>query len=200
MGSRRPGLFPLLGEGIFTQDGRPWRHSREMLRHQFARINYQTMSSFDEPINKLIAELSSANGIVDLQPAFFRFTLVTTAALIFGEAVGDLGDDDEDTFAKCFDYALYICAIRLRLADFCWAYSPSVFRRSCSTVKRYANHFVQRALRDVKKNGEDEARERHLFILDLYKELKDPGLVCDQLVNVLIAGRDTTACLLSWVL
>ncbi|OBT67999.1 hypothetical protein VE03_01521 [Pseudogymnoascus sp. 23342-1-I1] len=118
--------------------------------------------------------------------------------LIFGEAVGDLDDDDHDTFSRSFDYASYICAIRLSLADFCWAYSPSKFRRSCATVKRYANHFVQRALKDVEENGEDKARERYLFILDLYKELQDPGMVCDQLVNVLIAGRDTTACLLSW--
>ena len=200
MGSRRPGLFPLLGEGIFTQDGRPWKHSREMLRRQFARMNYQTMSAYDDPINRLVAELSSASGVVDLQPAFFRFTLTTTTALIFGEAVGGLDDDDQDTFSKSFDYASYICAIRLRLADFCWAYSPSEFRRSCATVKRYANHFVQRPLKDVEENWEDEARKRHLFILNLYKELQDPGMVCDQLVNILIAGRDTTACLLSWAL
>lgn len=170
-----------------------------MLCHQFARINYQTISAFDEPINKLIAELSPANGVVDLQPASFRFTLATTTAFIFDEAVRELDNNKEDTFAKSFDYASYIYAIRLRLANFCWAYSPSKFGRSFATVKRYANHPVQRALREVKENGEDEARERHLFILDLYKELQDPGLVCDQLVNVLIAGRDTTACLLSWV-
>lgn len=139
-------------------------------------MNYQTMSAFDDPINRLISELSSASGVVDLQPAFFRFTLATTTVLIFGETVGDLDDDDQDTFSKSFDHASYICAIRLRLADFCWAYSPSEFRRSCATVKRYANHFVQRALKDVEKNGEEEARELHLFILDLYKELQDPGL------------------------
>lgn len=182
MGSRRPGLFPLLGEGIFTQDGRRWKHSREMLRRQFARINYQTMSAFDDPINRLVAELSAANGVVDLQPAFFRFTLATATALIFGEAVGDLDHDDQDTFSKSFDYASYICAIRLRLADFCWAYSPSEFRRSCATVKRYANYFVRRALKEVEKNGEDVALKRHLFIPDLYKELQNPELMCDQLV------------------
>lgn len=175
-------------------------NTREMLRRQFARMSYQDMAAFDEPINNLVVELSSASGVVDLQPAFFRFTLATTTALIFGEAVEGLGDDDQDTFSKSFDYASFICAIRLRLADFCWAYSPSKFKKSCATVKRYANHFVQQALKDMEENGEEEALKRHLFILDLYKELQDPALVRDQLVNVLIAGRDTTACLLSWTL
>lgn len=137
---------------------------------------------------------------VDLQPAFFRFTLATTTALIFGEAIEDLDDNDQDTFSKSFDYASYICAIRLRLADFCWAYSPSEFRSSCATVKQYANYFVQRALKEIEKNEGDVALGRHLFIFDLYKELQDQELVCDQLANVLIAGRDTTACLLSWAL
>ena len=122
MGSRRPGLFPLVGEGIFTQDGRPWKHSREMPRRQFARMNYQDMSAFDEPMNSLVAELSSVNGVVDLQPAFLRFTLGTTTALIFGEAVERLDDGDQDTFSKSFDYASCICAIRLHLADFCCVY------------------------------------------------------------------------------
>ncbi|KAI9042411.1 longevity assurance proteins LAG1/LAC1 [Aspergillus affinis] len=50
----------------------------------------------------------------------------------------------------------------------------------------------------VKENGEEAALKRHTFIIDLYKELQDPVLVRDQLVHVLIAGRDTTACLISW--
>jgi hypothetical protein len=90
-----------------------------MLRRQFTRMNYQTISAFDDPINRLISELSPASRVVDLQPAFFRFTLATTTALIFGETLRGLDDDDQDTFSKSFNHASYICAIRLRLADFC---------------------------------------------------------------------------------
>jgi hypothetical protein len=34
---RRGNFFPLLGNGIFTQDGKGWEHSRTMMRPQFAR-------------------------------------------------------------------------------------------------------------------------------------------------------------------
>jgi len=192
--------LPLLGEGIFTQDGRPWKRSRELLRRQFVRIQYQNLKVFDEHVKELVASLSSSRGIVDLQPAFFRFTLATTTALLFGEPVGSLDDDDQDTFANNFDYASSICAIRIRLADLHWLYAPSKFKKACSVVKQYANHFVKQALKDKEENGERAASGHYAFILDLYEELKDPTLVRDQLVHVLIAGRDTTACLMSWTL
>ncbi|CAG8900248.1 unnamed protein product [Penicillium egyptiacum] len=200
LGSRRPGLMPMLGEGIFTQDGRPWKHSRELLRRQFVRIHRQDSKIFDEHVENLISNLRSASGVVDLQPHLFRFTLATTTALIFGEPVFALPGAETDTFEKAFDYASYISAIRLRLADLEWIYKPAKFREACAVVKRYASHFVQLALDDMEKNGEEAASEKHAFILELYKEMRDPVLVRDQLVHVLIAGRDTTACLMSWAL
>ncbi|KAI9892832.1 MAG: hypothetical protein M1814_000991 [Vezdaea aestivalis] len=193
LGSRRGGLFPLLGEGVFTQDGRAWKHSREMLRRQFARIDYKNLGTFDGHVDDLVAELQGSSGVVDLQPAFFRFTLATTTALIFGEPVDNLEDKDRDMFADSFDYASKISAIRLRLADLHWLYAPAKFRKACKDVKSYAAHFVYQAL------GEGEQTEGKALILDLYKELKDPLLVRDQLMHVLIAGRDTTACTMSWV-
>ena len=184
-----------IGEGIFTQDGRPWRHSREMLRRQFVRMNFKNLSIFDQHVDDLVAGLASSapKGVVDLQPAFFRFTLATTTALIFGEPVSDLGHDDHDTFGRAFDYASYISAIRIRLTDFHWLYSPKGYTQACVTVKRYADHFINKAL-----EADNRESESHALILDLFDELKDRNLVRDQLCNVLIAGRDTTACTMSW--
>jgi cytochrome P450 len=200
LGSRRGGLYPLLGEGIFTQDGRPWKHSREMLRRQFARMNFKNLSIFDEHVNELITDLSSGKGVVDLQPAFFRFTLATTTALIFGESVANFPNEEHNTFGNCFDYASMISAIRLRLADLHFLYTPKKFTQACDTVKRYANHFIQEALKYKDINQVEATSESHGLIPDLYRELKDPVLVRDQLINVLIAGRDTTACTMSWAL
>lgn len=188
----------MLGEGIFTQDGRPWKHSRELLRRQFVRIRQQDIEAFDEHVEDLISNLRSARGLVDLQPHLFRFTLATTTALIFGEPVFALPGEDTDGFEKAFDYASYVSAIRLRLPDLEWVWKPAKFREACTVIKKYAAHFVQLALEDMKNNGEEAASEKYAFIVDLYKELQDPVLVRDQLVHVLIAGRDTTACLMSW--
>jgi cytochrome P450 len=138
--------------------------------------------------------------VVDLQPEFFRFTLATTTSLIFGEPFAGLDPTDHEVFAENFDYCSLISAMRLRLAGFCFLYSPLKYKKACRQVKRYATYYVNHALKDRDENGEESASERHPFILDLFKELQDPVLVRDQLMNVLIAGRDTTACLMSWAL
>jgi cytochrome P450 len=205
LGSRREGLPPLLGEGIFTQDGRAWKHSRETLRRQFVRMQYQNTRVFEKHVNDLISKLSDSSGVVDLQPHFFRYTLSTTTSLIFGEPPDVLGDTeqsviDQDTFASSFDYASMVCAIRWRLADLCWLYAPSEFKKSCDDVKAYAAYVVALALKDLAQNGKEAALTRHPFVVDLYRDLKDASRVRDQLVHVLISGRDTTACLMSWTL
>ena len=199
-GSRRGALLPLLGEGIFSQDGPPWKYSREILRKQFVKLHSQSLEGVGEHVENLLDCLSQSNGVVDLQPFFFRFTLDTTTALIFGQSVENLKNPDND-FAESFNLAQYIGAIRVRFSDFYWAYAPRRYLDACKLVKKYADHFIQEALAEKEEgNGYEAGSTRYQFIIDLFDELRDPILVRDQLVNVLLAGRDTTACLMSWTL
>jgi cytochrome P450 len=125
-------VYYFLGEGIFTQDSEPWRHSREILRRQ---VRSQNLNIFDKHIHCLISGLLATDGVVDLQEFLFKFTLSTTTDLLFGELIGVLGDDVEDSFRDSFDYSSPVCAIRLRLADFYWLYTPKKFKESCAVVK-----------------------------------------------------------------
>ena len=199
LGTRRGALFPFVGEGIVTQDGGPWRHSRELLRRPFLKAHYQNLKGFIEPINSLIHDLPTSH-VVDLQPLFFRFTLATTTALIFGQPVESFENEEHNAFANSFNYASTISALRMRLVDFYWAYSPSRYNSACKDIKAYADGFVKRALLERTKATAGITSDRYAFIEDLYAALQDPRLVRDQLINVLLAGRDTTACLLSWTL
>lgn len=199
LGTRRDGCLRFLGEGIFVHDGPAWKHSREVLRRQFARVNTAGLADIlEEYVEGLVSSLAKEDGLVDLQPAFFHFTLLTTTALLFGEAVTVLAVKDQKDFEQSFERASEVTAIRLRLADLFFLYTPKSFKRSCDIVKRFADHFVQKALAHQETHGKDEALKHFPFILELYEDLKDPILVRDQLVNVLLAGRDTTACTLSW--
>ncbi|KAM4067330.1 cytochrome p450 [Hirsutella rhossiliensis] len=198
LGNSRDALLPMIGNGIFTQDGQAWKHSRELLRRQFMRMQYQDVTNFEEPVNDLLANLRRCAGVVDLQPAFFSFTLATTIALIFGEPFVGIKQSEHDTFAAAFDYTSLISAMRMRLADWHWVYNPRKYRKACALINNYATQYVNHALKEMHENGEEAATKRHPFILDLFRGLQNPKLVRDQLMNVLIAGRDTTACLMSW--
>ena len=190
-------MLPFIGEGIFTQDGPAWKHSRELLRRPFLKTHYQDLQGFSEHVDTLLASLASSSGIIDLQPLFFRYTLATTTALIFGQSADGL-EEAQQNFAQDFDYASKITSFRSRLQAFYWLYNPSRYRAACKGIKEFANVFVKQALQEKNRTGPDS--DRYAFIQDLYDDLQDPALVRDQLVNVLLAGRDTTACLLSWTL
>lgn len=147
-----------------------------------------------------MSTFANSKGVVDIHPACFQFTLSTTTVLLFGEPIDDLGTDMTKEFADNFDSASEKTALRIRLADLCFLYNPSSFKASCNVVRKFANHFVQKALKCRAEQGEKEAFEKYPFIIDMYNEAHDPKVVCDQLINVLLAGRDTTACTMSWAL
>ena len=135
-GERREALLPLFGEGLFTQDGPPWKHSRELLRKQFARIQYQNLEPFAEHVELLISRISRQKGsIVDLQPLFFDFTLDTSTSLLFGESAGSLNEDHENDLTTSLSSASWYSAIRVQLAYLYWLCSPPQYCAACRNVR-----------------------------------------------------------------
>lgn len=76
LGSRRPIMMPLLGNGIFTQEGLEWKRSRALLRPCFRSMHYENFELFARPVNDLISQLNTdTTGDVDPQPLFFQLAL-----------------------------------------------------------------------------------------------------------------------------
>ncbi len=85
------------------------------------------------------------------------------------------------------------------LGDLYFLYAPKGFFAACKTVKTYTEQFVKDALQQDRANTKKS--DKYTFITDLYSEHhQDTRLVRDQVINVLIAGRDTTAATMSYVL
>ncbi|KAJ5492694.1 hypothetical protein N7539_001440 [Penicillium diatomitis] len=192
---------PLLGNGIFTQEGLAWKHSRELLRKQFIRVQYQNLDHFREHVDNLINRLPSS-GVVDLQPLFFDLTLDTATALLFGRSVYSLraGIDqhkENKLFAESFNIAQEGLAKRFRIAPWHFLYNPPAFRKACANV----HQFVERYIKDLDlENAERHEMKQSGFIKQIAEESTSVKELRDQLLNVLLAGRDTTACCLSWTL
>lgn len=205
----RPAVFaPLLGCGIFTQEGAAWKHSRELLRKQFARAKYHNLeSSFREHVDNLIDCLPS-HGIIDLQPLFFRLTLDTATALLFGSSVYSLRADldqaaENRVFSESFNIAQEGLAKRFRLAPFHFLYNPPAFRKACQDVHRFVETYIRKEGIELStgwSEGTTSNDSASWFINQVAAESRTIADLRDQLLNVLLAGRDTTACCLSWTL
>lgn len=209
LGAREQNFRPLLGHGIFTQNGAEWKASRDLLRPIFNQQRTEYFSHIQLAVSNLLSRIaldtSQNHVIVDLQPLFFLLTLDVTTAAVFGTSTNSLQDHGRDSglrFANAFDKAQRYLAMRGRLGDFYWILGGKKFNNACKIVHEFVNEIVVDCLSRTAERDKLEAkgREEYLFIDALIKETSDAKAVRDQLVNVLLAGRDTTACLLSWTL
>ena len=202
LGSRRLASQPLLGEGIFSQDGPAWKRSRELIRHQLVRVRKQTPQAFTPHVEGLLSNISEAavDGCVDLRPLMFEYTINTTTALLFGEPHSSMPKEVGDAVRDNFDKASFGCGILVRLADAAFLYNPPKFKKACKAVRDWAMFFTSKAMSYKDEHGEEAAAEKFPFIIELWKEMQDWELVRDQLLHVLVAGRDSTASLLCWTL
>ena len=224
LGERRRGVFaPLLGQGIFTQDGRDWEHSRAMLRPQFVRDQVSDLHLEEEHLLNLMRALPVGpdgwTSEADLQVLFFRLTLDSATEFLFGKSVnsqlaemaGHVRADskpsyrDEAVLARAFDFAQRYLARRGRFQHFYWLVTSAEFRQACRNVEDFVDHVVRLALdkqpTDKSNEGgvEKSERERYVFLDALAAETQDPIQLRSQLLNILLAGRDTTASHLGWL-
>jgi cytochrome P450 len=190
----------MFGDGIFTQEGAAWKHSRDTIRPQLVHKQYADLEIFREGIEDLLDNIEESHGVVDLQELFFRMTLDVTTAFLFGESVRSLRAPEstgEQTFAGAFNTAQSYVIQRYRLLDMYWLIGGSKFRKACADVHRFADQIIERNL-SRERTPDDKAR--YVFLDAVAESSLDRTALRGQIINILVAGRDTTACLLSWTL
>jgi cytochrome P450 len=197
-------FFPLLGSGIFTQDGPEWKHSRELLRPHFIQNRAENFGQLKACVENLIDRIP-VQGIVDLQPLFFQLTFDTTTFLLFGKSMSSLRSQEvagqESEFAEAFNVGQDYLSHRSRLGEYYWLMNDRVFRDACKTCHRFVDDAVQGAVKDLNDcNGAAHENTSYTFLKALLQETSNTKILRDQCLNILLAGRDTTACLLSWTL
>lgn len=187
---------------ISTNIGVQWKRSREMLRPQLVYRQYEDLQVFQQSIEDLLQVLPKAGGIVDLQPLFFRLTLDVTTQFLFGKSINSLltpENSQEQTFAQAFDTAQSYVASRFRLLDLYWLIGGQKWRNACAQVHKFADQIIDQSLSDS-ETEEGQMDGRYVFLKSVAKASPDRASLRGQIINILAAGRDTTACLLSWTL
>lgn len=160
------------------------------------------------------------NKYLDIQPLFFQLTLDTATQFLFGESVDLLSGGNPRIkkavdFGEAFNSAQEVLTRRSVAQSFYWAIDSTEFREWCKTCKDFTSSYVQLALQRTEKvyqekqhnekekesssDGKSQQQQQpYVFLEELAKETRDPIVLRDQAINILVAGRDTTASLLSW--
>ena len=222
LGNRERTLGPLLGRGIFTSDGEPWAHSRAMIRPNFTRDQVADLASLERHVQALLRLLprDDPSAVVDLQERFFQLTIDSATEFLFGQSTHTLeaaakgGADGAADFANDFTVAQRWCAERGRVGmvrPIHDLFGGGAGPRAIKNCHAFVDRFVDEAVRyreKVAAPGDDDAKlpdeeegnggkRKYVFLHELARSTDDKRRLRDELLNVLLAGRDTTASLLS---
>ncbi|KAJ5819598.1 hypothetical protein N7474_005189 [Penicillium riverlandense] len=212
LGTRHEQFYPFLGDGIFTLDGPGWTHARGLLRPQFTRDQVADLALLDDHITNLIDLIPKDRSSFDIQHLFFLLTLDSATHFLFGEAVGCMSPSGQSTsvlekysvrdgagFAEAFNTAQEWLSARTRAQGLYWVINPKEFRDATRKVHEVVDHYVNIALESKRHPESKDPNGRYIFLEALAAETDNPKMLRDNMLNILLAGRDTTASLLSSV-
>lgn len=196
----------VFGEGIFvanhgkhSQDkGETWFQQRKLATGIFSlRIFQDFIETTVVEKADVLVKLLKADGKRDIQELFFRFTLDAFGIIGFGVDIDSL--HGSAPFASAFD------EIQLesfgRLKNPFWKmfrlFQLSQSERKVTKCRKLMEVFVKDIIRRRKEEGGQEKEDLVSRFLHSKEEFSDKFLM-DLILNLLVAGRDTTATALSW--
>jgi cytochrome P450 len=211
LGIRSDQLATFIGNGIFTQNGHNWKHSRSLLKPQFARSQITDTRFFEKNADNLVDAMKEQHGSVfDVMHYFQCMTLDFAVEFLTGERLGcmlgnnlplnnDHNNPTPGDLQNALGYASEFVIKRAIAVGFYWLFTSERFNKSVMVAQRFFDVFVQKArMATSRPEPQDKAdKERFIFINELSKQVQDDADLRNQCMNVLLAGRDTTASSLS---
>lgn len=202
-------FYELTGnKGLLMLCGEEWRAVRKPVTHLFtSNVLSKHMTSVfiknAQRVHNILAKLDEES--IDVQDIFFRYTMDSFSEIAFGDSLDGLLQEEEPEFSIAFDRIQHRCVLRRIEPEFLfklklmfgssdekqmakdhavvndWAYKVIAKRRKQIDDKKYEGNIISLLLSRAEKEG---------------KTLNDEWLR-DQAVSLTLAGRDTTASILT---
>lgn len=189
-----------LGDSIFTTDGKTWSDARALIRPMFQRERVADLDLVEQHVQELFAHIGNGDGHeVDARNLFFRFALDASTHFLFGHSAGSL-TNEETEFALAFDEVQRKQALAGRAGPLRHFMSMRSFYRGLRTMDRFIEPWITEALSMTQEQLDKKLSKTDTFLHALARRTRDRKVIRDQLVALLLAGRDTTSTTLSWMI
>ncbi|KAJ3254039.1 Protein kinase alk2 [Boothiomyces macroporosus] len=194
------------GNGIFNSDGAHWLMQRKIgvkifTIKTFRDIFHPVFSRNIQILSKILEEKAATGKHADMSDLFHKYFLDSFGRVAFGSDLNSLLQDHVP-FAQAFDNAQE--AITSRFYDPFWRINEKLNGDKVGKDIKLVRDFARNIVREAKKTEHQNEKTDLLAMFRAHKNedgtiLSDEELV-DQVLNFLVAGRDTTAQALSWVI
>jgi len=214
----------LLGDGIFNADGRQWYAHRKTSAHLFKLTEFKTtvLETFNHDLDEVIGCITNhaaRQNAFDMQALMHSFTLESISQIAFGLQLGCITNEVE--FARDFDFCTEcindsmlnpLWLIDRFLSPRGWRYFYCLQRLNTFAFKiiRERRELIHSSAACDTGDNDHSAGRSDLLSLYLMSDVlrddhdKSASLqpsdqnLRDVILNMVIAGRDTTAQALSW--
>jgi len=112
----------------------------------------------------------------------------------------NVGNPARDTFAEAFNTAQFWVAVKLATGPLCKFIGNKECARSCAVSREFVGRYVERCLTIDLEKRKEERKGKYIFLDALAEQYSDKAVLTDQLLNILLAGRDTTAGFLTFTI
>ncbi|KIO19942.1 hypothetical protein M407DRAFT_142593 [Tulasnella calospora MUT 4182] len=199
----------VLGSGVFNSDGEMWKFHRNMTRPFFSReriADFEIFRRHSDHAVHLIKQRCSTGEAIDLQDIAGRLTMDSATEFLLGRSVDSMSSplpqpgrpaeerkDTESAFVSAFTAALGVCTFRVSVRDTwpLWELKGDASRPHMKVVYEYLNPIVDEAIKKKRSTpGEDD---ENTLLGHLVAATNDRDIIRDEILNILLAGRDTTA-------
>lgn len=171
---------------------RPTLPDLELIERHFQRLLKRIYSN-----SSLIEQ---GDGCIDLKDPLFDLSFDMITEFLLGDEKS-LEEEDRASnwahdFAKQFKVAFRWIAKRERWKIFYWVVDSFEFRRACRNAREILARAVERSTRAMQDHH--SSKESYIALEPLLQDRQNVPLVRDQVLNLLLAGRDTSGSLLCW--
>lgn len=205
--ARKVPLNGLVGPGVLTADGALWKQHRKLMMPSFSRKALEDLTIYSDHFERFMHHVPRDGKIINLQDLFFRLTLDSSTAHLLGCSSNTLASTSEVSpepeLAGAFDRAQRAAVEKFALG---WAdrlRPQPQYWRDTSLLWSFAQRYVNIAL---KRKGDRKANPANTdtlpvkqsnFLDEICERTDDPDDIHKGALHLLVAGRDSTASLLS---
>ncbi|MBL8381403.1 MAG: cytochrome P450 [Burkholderiales bacterium] len=201
-----------LEPGVFGSEGEAWRRQRRMVMAGFdpahVKAYFPSMARVVRRLEGRWRKAAESAAVIDLQADLMRYTVDTIAGLAFGAEVNTL-ESGEDVIQQHLD-RIFPALFRRILAPFAyWRFvklpADRALDRSILEVKSAIAGFISAARERLAADPARRAAPPNLLeAMIVASDMPDSGLtdreVAGNVMTMLLAGEDTTANTLAWMI
>jgi cytochrome P450 len=198
--------------GVFTAEGEQWQQYRNLVAQAFKPDNlrhfFPALRTITERLQDRWKSLAASGRAVNVEKDWMRFTVDVTTLFAFGFDI-NLLEKENDDFQRHLEHQLPVFNRRANAPFPYWHYvkppGDRAMEKSLDALKATIHEFVRQARHRLQLQPELAAQPAN-FLETLLAAQDEAGAslsdkeIQGNILNVLLAGEDTTAHTLSWLL